>query len=274
MFENARFVAALDVRPSVGTTFVTQQQRVALRIVTRVLGFGGNPHQTTITILTMTGRNTFRYDGTTGVLAQVNHFGARVGLLVVVGHGNGVELAHGVVAQKHAARVFPSDGRTRLDLRPRNLGAVTAAEASLCDEVIHAALTVLVTRIPVLHRGVFHFGIRLGDDFHDGGMELVFVALRSRAAFHVTHIRAFVGHDERALKLACVGRIDAEIGGQLQGATHTFRDVAERAVAEDCRVECCEEVVGIRYHLAEVFLHQVGMLLDGLTERHEYDAML
>ena len=105
-------------------------------------------------------------------------------------------------------------------------------------------------------------------------MKLVFIALRSRTTFHIAHIRAFVGHDERALKLTRVGRVDTEIGRQLQRTTDSLRDVTERAIAEDRRVQSGEKVICVGHHLAEIFLHQVGVLLDCLAERHEDDAML
>ncbi len=105
-------------------------------------------------------------------------------------------------------------------------------------------------------------------------MQLVLVAHRGGAALHIAHISPFVSHDQRTLKLSRVSRIDTEIGGELQGAMHPFGDIAERAVAEHSRIQGGEEVVGVRHHLAEVFPHQVGMLLDRLAERHEDDAML
>ena len=81
-------------------------------------------------------------------------------------------------------------------------------------------------------------------------MKLVFIALRCRAAFHITHIRTFVGHDQGAFKLARVGRVDAEISREFQRTAHTFWDVTERAVAEDRRVERGKKVVGVGHHLA------------------------
>ena len=160
----------------------------------------------------MAGRDTFTNDGAAGVFAQVNHLGARVGLLVVVGHGDGIELADRVVAHQHTAWVFPCDGRSCLDLCPRDFRAVAATETALRDKVVDTTFAVFVARVPVLYGAVFHFSICLGNDFHDGCMELVFIALRSGTAFHVAHIRAFVGHNEGTLKLTRVGRVDAEIG--------------------------------------------------------------
>ena len=203
----------------------------------------------------------------------MNHLRACVGLLVVVGHGDRVELADRIVAHQHAAWVFPRDGRTRLDLRPRDFGALAATKASLRDEVIHAAFAVLIARIPVLHGAVFHLCVCFGNNLHDGRMKLVFIALRCRATFHITHIRAFVGHDEGALKLTRVGCVDAEIRREFQRTTHAFWDIAERAVAEHRRVQSGKEIIGVRHDRPEVLFHQVGVLLDRLAERHEDDAV-
>jgi hypothetical protein len=48
----------------------------------------------------------------------MDHLGAGVGLLAVVGDGDGIEFALGIVAFQNAGRVFPGDGGTCFDLRP------------------------------------------------------------------------------------------------------------------------------------------------------------
>ena len=115
----------------------------------------------------------------------MNHLRARIRLLVIVRHGDGVKLADGIVACEDAARIFPRNGRAGFHLRPRNLAAFALAEAAFRDEVVDAALAILVARIPVLHGRVFHFGMVVGDDFDDGSMELVLVAHRRGAPFEV-----------------------------------------------------------------------------------------
>ena len=81
-------------------------------------------------------------------------------------------------------------------------------------------LPLLVARIPVLHGRVFDLRVVQRDQLHHRRVQLVLVAHRRRAAFQVAHRRAFLGHDQRALELAGVGRVDAEIGGQLHRAAH------------------------------------------------------
>ena len=132
----------------------------------------------------------------------------------------------------------------------------------------------LVARIPVLHGGVFHLGVVLDYNLDDGGMELVLIAHWRGAALQVRHVSVVVGNDERALKLSSVAGVDAEIAAQLHRATHALGDIDERAVAEHATVQRSEEVVTIRYHGAQIFAHQVGMLLDGLADAAEDDALL
>ncbi len=208
------------------------------------------------------------------VLADVDHLRAGVGLLAVVRDGHRVELADRVVALQDAARVLPGDRRAGLDLGPGDLGAAAAAGAALGHEVVDAALAVLVARVPVLDRRVLDLGVVEGDELDDGGVELVLVADGGRAAFEVRHVRAFLGHDERALELAGVGGVDAEVGRELHRAPHALRDEAERAVGEDGGIERREVVVRVRHDRSEVLLDEVGVLLDRLGERAEDDSHL
>ena len=209
-----------------------------------------------------------------GVLADVDHLGAGVGLLVVIGERHRVEFADRVVADQQAARIFPGDGGAGLHLRPGDLGVDAAARAALGDEIVDAALAFFVAGIPVLHGGIFDLGVIERDQFDHGRVQLVGVAHGRGAAFQVADVGAFVGDDQRALELAGVLGVDAEIGGQLHGAAHALRDVAEGAVGEDRRVQRGEEIVGGRHHRAEIFLDQIGMFLDGFGEGAEDDAHL
>jgi hypothetical protein len=133
---------------------------------------------------------------------------------------------------------------------------------------------VLVARVPVLHRAVLDLGVFVGDELDHGGVELVLVALGSRAPLEVRHVGAFLGDHERALELARVGRVDPEVGRQLHRAAHALRDVDERAVREHGAVECREVVVGHRDDGSEVLLHELRMVLDRFPEAHEQDAEL
>src|SRR3546814_17029361 len=99
---------------------------------------GGSRHldQAAVGVLAAAGADALADDLALGALADVDHLGAGVGLLAVVGEHDRVELAGRVVAQQHAARVFPGDRRAGLDLGPGDLAAVAAAFGALGDEVV------------------------------------------------------------------------------------------------------------------------------------------
>src|SRR4051812_22020496 len=127
---------------------VADQQRVALRVVARALGPRLHPDQTTIGVLAAPGRNTLRDDCGRRVAPDMDHLRAGIGLLTVVRDRDRVEFANRIVALENAARIFPGDRRSGLDLRPRNLRPCAAASAALRDEIIDAALSLGVSGIP------------------------------------------------------------------------------------------------------------------------------
>ena len=87
-----------------------------------------------------------------------------------------------------------------------------AADATLGDKVVDTTLTLLVARVPILHRGVLHIGIPLHDNLYDCGVKLILITTGCGAALKVAHIGALVGHDERTLELTCTLGIDTEVG--------------------------------------------------------------
>src|SRR5690606_4543712 len=147
-------VAHVDRREGVGAALAADQERVALGVVSRVLGLRVDLNEPAIRLLAVAGADALADDRRSGVLADVDHLGAGVGLLVVVGDRDGVELAHRVVAEQDARWVLPGDRGAGLDLGPADVAASPQALAALGDEVVDAALAVLVARVPVLHRGV------------------------------------------------------------------------------------------------------------------------
>ena len=203
-----------------------KQQRVALRKIARVGGALLDFHQPAIAVLPVAGRDALGDDGALRVLADVDHLGAGVGLLIIVRHRHRIKFADRIVALQDAARIFPGDRRAGLDLGPGNLGVLAFAQAALGHEIVDAALAVLVAGIPVLHGGVLDLRVVQRDQLHDRGMQLVFIPHRRRATFQVAHVSAFVGHDQRALELAGVRRVDAEVGGKLHRTAHAFGDVS------------------------------------------------
>ena len=100
-------------------------------------------------------------------------------------------------------------------------------------------------------------------------MKLVLVAHRRGAAFEIADVGALIGDDQRALELAGLAGIDAEIGGELHRATHARRYINKAAVREDGGIERGEEIVRHRHHAAQIFLHQLAVIADGFGDRAE-----
>src|SRR5665213_3520392 len=107
----------------------------------------------------MSGGDRLRDNGAAGVLADVDHLCAGVGLLVVRRDGDRVALAHRVVALENDARVLPGDRRTGLDLGPGDLRVHPSALAAFGHEVVDATLPRSVAGVPVLYRRVLDLGI-------------------------------------------------------------------------------------------------------------------
>src|SRR5206468_10325712 len=136
-------VAAFDIGHGVGAAGVADQQAVALGEVARALGARQDPHQAAIGVVRLARRDALGDDPGGGVLPDMDHLGAGVGLLAIVGDRHRVELADRVVALQDAARVLPGDGGAGLDLGPADLGVAAAAGGALGDEVVDAALALL-----------------------------------------------------------------------------------------------------------------------------------
>src|SRR5690606_34394138 len=145
----------LDVRRRVRAALAADQQAVAVREVARVRRLAVRRDESAIGVLRAARGDALRDDPARRILAEVDHLGAAVHLLVAVRNRDRIELAVRLVAAQDAARVFPGDGRAGLDLRPGNLGAAAAAVAALRHEVVDAAFAFLVARIPVLDRRIF-----------------------------------------------------------------------------------------------------------------------
>lgn len=188
----------------------TDEQAVALRIIARIGGIGRNPDQTAVCLIGASGGNPFGNNFGAGVLADVNHLGAGVGLLVIVGQGNGIKFASRIVSLQNARRIFPGNRRTGFNLCPGNFGVISAAGRPLGHKIINSAFAVLVSRIPVLNCRIFNFGIFVDDNFDNRRMQLVFVALWRRTALQIADIAFIVGNNQCPFKLAGVSGVDAK----------------------------------------------------------------
>ncbi|MNR55716.1 hypothetical protein D3C85_1761460 [compost metagenome] len=81
------------------------------------------------------------------------------------------------------------------------------------------------------------------DHFHHRRMQLIAVAYRSRAAFDVADIAAFVGDQDGAFELPGFGGVNTEIGRQFHGAAYALRHIDEGPVRGHRGVQRGEEVV-------------------------------
>ncbi len=80
-----------QVGESVRSAEVAQQKTVALGKVTGIVGPFHYLHQAPVGILAFSCRNTFRNNPASGILTDVNHLGSGIGLLMIVGYGNGIK---------------------------------------------------------------------------------------------------------------------------------------------------------------------------------------
>jgi hypothetical protein len=113
----------------------------------------------------------------------------------------------------------------------------------------------------------------LGDELDHRGVQGVAGVRRGGAALDVVHVRALVGDDERALELAHVLRVDAEVGLQRHLDVDARRDVDERAARPHGGVQRRELVVVRRDDRREVLLDEVLVLTERGVHVHEDHAL-
>ena len=181
-------------------------------MVTSFVSAATNTDQTAIGVLAPARRDPFRHDGAARILAEMNHFCAGIRLLAQVGERDRVELANGVIAFEDATRIFPGDSRARFYLGPGDFRVVASAFPALGDEVEDAAFAVLITRIPILHRRIFNHCTFFGDELHDRGMQLIFIAHRCGATLKIADVGAFIRNDQGTFKLPGVQCVNAKVG--------------------------------------------------------------
>ena len=144
-------VLALHIRESVRTALVSKKKAVALRVVAGILRTWKDLHKTPVAVLALSCRNTLAHNTAAGILSNMNHLGAGISLLVVVGNRYRIELAYRVVTLKDGTRIFPCNCRTCLNLRPKKLAVGTFADTAFGNKVVDTSFALLVSRIPVLY---------------------------------------------------------------------------------------------------------------------------
>ena len=85
MLDHGLLVADLNVGKCVRTTFVADQHGVALRIITRPCGGRRNSDEPAVAVIRMPGRDTLADNRAARVFSDMDHFGAGVRLLIIVG---------------------------------------------------------------------------------------------------------------------------------------------------------------------------------------------
>ena len=143
VFYVGRRVFRLDVRKGVRSAGIRHQQRVALREVPGMARTGSDLDQTTVAVLAVSSGNAFGNDGRMGVGTQVDHFGAGVRLLGVVGDGDGVELSDAAISFEDATWIFPGHCRTSFYLGPADF-CPRFTDAAFGDKIEHASLALCV----------------------------------------------------------------------------------------------------------------------------------
>src|SRR3546814_1289158 len=114
-------------------TAIADQQAVALCVVACAFRSLADTNEAAISLLAMTGGDALGDDRRLRVAAEMNHLGAGVGLLMMMGEGDRIEFADRVIAAQDAARIFPGHRRAGLDLRPRDLARHNTTIAAVGD---------------------------------------------------------------------------------------------------------------------------------------------
>ena len=103
-------IANINIGKRVGAAFIADEHGVALGIISCIVGIFHNLDSTAVSLLTLPGRNAFRNNGAFGVFADVYHFSPSVGLLKIIGQGNGIKFAYRIITFQYTGWIFPCDG--------------------------------------------------------------------------------------------------------------------------------------------------------------------
>ena len=121
MFSLGTCVANFDIREGMRTTFIPQQQRIALRIIAGVGGIFQNFNQAPVSVLPLPRRDALGYHGAACIFADMDHLRACIGLLKMISDRNGIKFPDRALALQNTRRIFPCNRRSCLDLRPGDL---------------------------------------------------------------------------------------------------------------------------------------------------------
>ena len=249
----------------VGAAVAVDQQGVALGVVFAAFEMLRDVDLATVGGAPFADGDRLGNDVRSRVIGGVDHLGTRVLVLAGVGEGDGDDFAAGAFALHDDAGVFHRQARTDVAIDPTDF-RVFHRDAALGDEVENV-------RRPVLDGDVLDLRALEGDKLDDCGVQGGGLEFRRGAAFHVHQLGTLVGDDERALELAEVLRVDAEVGLQRLFELQAFWNVDERPAREDCRIQRGEFIVSGGDHLAEPRAENLLVLLQAFGRVAEDDAL-
>ena len=258
--------ADTDGGVGVGAAVGVDEQGVALGVVFAAFEVLRDVHETTIGAAAFADGDGFADDVAGGVIGRMDHLGAGVLMLAAVGQSDADDFTAGAFALHDDAGVLHGEAAADVAVDPAHFG-VFHGDAALGDEVEDVAA-------PVLHGDVLNLGTLEGDEFNDGAVQRGGFKLRRGAAFHVHHFGTFITDDERALKLAELLTVDAEVGLERVLHFHAGRDVNKRAAGEHGAVESTEFVVSGGDDFAEPLFENLGMFFETFGTVHKDHALL
>ena len=150
---------------------------------------------------------------------------------------------------QNTCRILHGGLGTDISIHPFH-GASFAHVRTLGNQVVH------VIR-PVLHRGVAHASMLFYNNFHDGSMQRILRIDRSRTAFYIMHVGAFVGNNKRAFELTHSRSINTEVRLQRNFYMHTLWHVYEGTTRPCCGIQRAKLIVFWRNNRTEILLYEV-----------------
>ena len=265
MAEGHAVVADVVVRVRVGARNVVHQQRVALHVGHGVVRIGVDLHEAAVGGAASAAGDGLGHDGRRRVRRHVRHLRAGVLELPFPRERDGEHLTARVRSGHPHSRVLHGHLGADVAVDPLH-GRALFSLGALGDQVVDVVGPVLDGCVPAA-------ATLLHDDFHHSGVQRVRLVNRRGATLHVVHVRIFIDDDQRALKLAHVFRVNAEVRLQRDVHVDPRRNVDEGATRPHSGVERRELVVASRNDGAEVLLKQVLVLTQGGVGVNEDDTL-
>src|SRR5262249_15918831 len=177
-----------DIGHGMGAAFVADQKRIAVGEIARAFRSAVGHYEAAIGVVGAPRGDALGDDPAGGVLAEMQHLGAGIDLLVAVRDPDRIEFSTRLFAAQSGARLLPGGGRAGLELGPGDLRALAATVAALGDEIVDAAATAGVARVPVLDGRILDLRVVERDELDHRRVQLILVAHRRGAAFEIAHI--------------------------------------------------------------------------------------